>query len=74
MNCMAHHNPINVLKKTMAEKGWDQSELAQKSGVHQSLISRYLSGEAEIGPLNARRLSRVLGVGFESLLGRKYAA
>jgi transcriptional regulator with XRE-family HTH domain len=73
MHLMAH-DPVAVLKAAIEKKGWTQTELARVSGVHQSLISRYLAGEDEVGPKNANRLARALGLEMLSILGKQYAA
>ena len=68
------HGPIHVLKAAMQAKGWTNHQLAEMSGVHQSLIGRYLAGEVDVGLKNAIRLARVLGVEVLSIVGAKYAA
>lgn len=68
------HDPVAVLRAAMDAKGWNESQLAQISGVDQSLISRYLNKKAEVGAKSGVRLARALGVEIESILGKSYAA
>lgn len=57
------------LKQIMEEKNITQSELASKSGVDQSHISRYLSGKYEPKSVQAQKLANVLGVSPVWLMG-----
>lgn len=58
----------------MKAKGWRESELAAASGVHQSLIGRYLKSKANVGPKNAPRLAKALEIDTMTLLYGKRAA
>ena|SRR2546428_5767632 len=50
--------------------GWSQTELAQRAGVPQSLISLLESGQRDSVSLDvARRLARALGCGIDYLAG-----
>jgi hypothetical protein len=67
--------PIQVLRVAMATCGMTDRSLSAASGVHLSLIRRYLgiyaSAQARptvVGPRNARRLALALGVSAEDLL------
>lgn len=57
------------LKQIMEEKNITQSELASKSGVDQSHISRYLSGKYNPKSVQAQKLANVLGVAPVWLMG-----
>lgn len=46
----------------------DDRALAKKTGVHITLIRRYLHGEVAVGAKNANKLARALGVPLESVL------
>lgn len=57
------------LKLLREERGMNQSELAEASGVNQATISRIESGEMHQLKSDAlKRLARVLGVTIDSLL------
>lgn len=70
---MAQH-PLATLKAAMKAKGWDHKQLAAESGVHVTLIGRYLTGEVEVGAKCGVKLARALGVHLEDILGKKYVA
>ncbi|HEX9729778.1 MAG TPA: helix-turn-helix transcriptional regulator [Gemmatimonadales bacterium] len=55
--------PIVLRLKELREvRGWSQSELARRSGVHQSIISRLESGDTlSVSFPNLERLGRALG-------------
>lgn len=57
------------LKQIMEEKGLSQIQLAIKSGVDQSHISRYLSGKYEPKSVQAQKMAHVLGVSPVWLMG-----
>jgi hypothetical protein len=68
------HDPVATLKKAMDAKGWDEHRLAEHSGVHITLIGRYLRREVDVGAKCGIRMARALGIQLESILGKKYAA
>ena len=58
------------LKAQRERLGWNQSELARRSGVPSQVISRLESGaRAGLTLEVARRLARALGVGLDALAG-----
>ena len=57
------------LELALHARGMSQKELASKSGITPSAISRYLSGERDPGLSCLARIVRVLGVSADSLLG-----
>ena len=58
------------LKAQRERLGWNQSELARRSGVPSQVISRLESGARAGLTLDvARRLARALGVGLDALAG-----
>jgi transcriptional regulator with XRE-family HTH domain len=58
------------LKAQREHLGWNQSELARRSGVPSQVISRLESGARAGLTLDvARRLARALGVGLDALAG-----
>jgi transcriptional regulator with XRE-family HTH domain len=63
------------LKAQRARLGWNQSELARRSGVPSQVISRLESGARAGLTLDvARRLARALGVGLDAVAGTLVAA
>jgi transcriptional regulator with XRE-family HTH domain len=58
------------IKRLRDRKGWDQSELAARAGVKQSLLSR-LEGGSRTNPTAdiVRKLARALGCTADYLLG-----
>lgn len=52
----------------MCQQGFSQAELARRSGLSKSSVSRYLSGERTPGAPAALALSRALGVSLGELL------
>lgn len=52
----------------MAEKSWKPAAMAAASGIDQSLIGRYLSGECEIGEKNAPAIAKALGISLVELM------
>lgn len=61
-----------VLKSAMKARGWDENDLSERSGVHVTLIRRYFGKYTDravrIGPKNAERLAKALGISPGSLL------
>jgi len=56
---------IQRLKEAMEQQGWDPEdgrELAKASGVHITLVRRYLAGAVRIGPKNAPAIAAALGL------------
>lgn len=58
------------LRETRLEKGLNQAELAQKTGLQPSAISHFESGRRAPSFDNLRVLADVLGVSTDYLLGR----
>jgi len=50
------------------ERGWTQSELADRLGVHHSVVSRYETGHREIKEHMRQKMARVLGISETYLL------
>mgnify|MGYP002527172924 CR=1 FL=1 len=57
------------IKQVMEEKGMTQLDLASKSGVSQSHISRYLNGKYEPKSFHAQKIAEALGVSPVWLMG-----
>jgi transcriptional regulator with XRE-family HTH domain len=58
----------------MKEKNMSKAELARASGVHHTLIGRYLDGEVDIGEKNAPKIAHALGLEPGDVLWGKRAA
>lgn len=56
------------LKRAMEEAGLTDRDLAARSGVHITLVRRYLAGEVSIGAKNAKPIADALGVSVEAIL------
>ena len=52
----------------MNRRGLNQTELAKKSGIHQALISRYISGKSGVSTNALYQLSKALDVSTDWLL------
>lgn len=46
----------------------DDTELSKRSGIHISLVRRYLSGEVDIGIKNAPKIAEALDIPLTSVL------
>ena len=51
-----------AVRASMAEKGWNQSDLARQLGVGKYLVSVWLSGKNRPSPKNWARLQQVIDV------------
>jgi repressor LexA len=59
-----------LIKQARLEKGYTQEELAEKVGVKKSAVAKWENGRvSEIKRTNLKRLSDVLGVNPNKLLG-----
>jgi transcriptional regulator with XRE-family HTH domain len=58
----------NGLRHALQALGWDDKRLANVSGIHITLIRKYLKGEVEIGKKNGIRIARTLNVRLEIIL------
>jgi len=65
---------LETLHKAMKAKGWDPAtpegarRLAEASGVHVTLVRRYLNGEVEVGAKNARVVAKALDITTDAIL------
>lgn len=70
---MTEHNQKTTfaqrLSQLIRERGWTQLEAAEKLGISQSLISRYLRGKREPFPRTIAHLAERLGVQLAELTG-----
>jgi transcriptional regulator with XRE-family HTH domain len=60
------------LRHLRERRGWNQNELAKRSGVAQAVIHRLEAGVRGVDHLSvgvARRLARALGVSVDHLIG-----
>lgn len=58
------------IKVELAERGWKQPDLAERSGIPRTTLHRYLNGERDI-PLPAfADIASALGVAFGELAAR----
>lgn len=57
----------DTLRVLMAEKGWNQSELARRAGTGRDNISRYLNGKQVPTPIHLKRLADAFGVSPSAL-------
>jgi transcriptional regulator with XRE-family HTH domain len=65
---MSKHHSARLLAEAMKAKGWEEGDLAEASGINQSLIGRYLRAEVDVGQKNAPRLAKALGIDTLKLL------
>lgn len=57
------------LKKARFEKGWNQAQLAQAMEISQTAISQFEKGSRLPTPANIKKLSDILGVSRDYLVG-----
>jgi transcriptional regulator with XRE-family HTH domain len=67
-------NNIQLIKRRMQELELDDTKLAEISGIHITLIRRYLKKETRIGAENAPRLARALELSVGAVLCGEQAA
>lgn len=65
---------VTLVRRAMREKKMSKAALARASGVHHTLIGRYLDGEVDIGQKNAPKLAAALGLEAGEVLWGKRAA
>ncbi|HOF87545.1 MAG TPA: helix-turn-helix transcriptional regulator [Armatimonadota bacterium] len=66
----AHENFIDWLQREMQSRGWNQAELARRSGTTTAQISRVMTGEQRPGPTVSRKLARALHIPPEEVFRR----
>lgn len=57
------------LKEALERKGYTQQDLADMSGVNKASVSQYVNGSHAPGNISAMKMSKVLGVAPEWLMG-----
>lgn len=55
------------LRRLMLRQGWNQSELARRSGIGRDMISGYIRAKHMPSPPHAKRLAEAFGVAHEDL-------
>lgn len=58
------------IRRIMDKKGITQEELSNKTGISQSVISRYILGKNILGLYTADKISRALGCNLDDLFYR----
>jgi transcriptional regulator with XRE-family HTH domain len=58
------------IKKIIDRRDWKQSDLAKKLGINKSVMSRVISGTRPVEDSLLLKLTEVLGVSADYLLGR----
>jgi transcriptional regulator with XRE-family HTH domain len=61
------HAPVKIVR-LLADLGWDQVRLAEKAGVTESRISRWLKGDGNPRPRQFLAMARAMGVPVEYLI------
>ena len=61
---------LETFRHLLEKRGWNQKEAAEKLGVSQANVSRWLSGEREPGLAALVQIAYGLGVTVDELLGR----
>lgn len=51
----------------MIKKGFNQKSLSKAIGIHQSVVSNFLSGRSAISAINAKKMLLILGEEFDDL-------
>ena len=62
---------VNLVKALMSLRGFNQKELAKKTGVTVSVVSRFLRHETEIQTESLHKMLAALGVDVEKLVQRE---
>ena len=60
---------VSRLVKAMGDRGYNQKQLAQATGLTEAAICRYLKGNRNAGEVALVKLSRALNVSVDWLLG-----
>jgi len=61
-----------ALQKVIGEKGWSHNLIAEKSGVPQPTISRFINGESKAMELeNLSAICKALGVSVAEVIGER---
>lgn len=63
----------NILLSELDKQGMTQKQLAEKSGITEAAISRYLSGERTPRSVFLAKIAKALGVSSDYLLGESTA-
>lgn len=58
---------VNNIKRLRKEKGWNRSQLAEKSDLDQSQISRYEKGDRYIGFENLEKIANAFDIEMHEL-------
>jgi len=61
---------IDWLQQEMLNRGWNQAELARRSGTTTAQISRVMTGEQRPGPVVGRKIARALHIPPEEVFRR----
>jgi len=51
---------VDQMRRDMAAKGWQPTDLAQKAGISKSTVSRFLDGQFQT-PRTAKKIATALG-------------
>jgi transcriptional regulator with XRE-family HTH domain len=62
-------NIAKIIADLRKQKGWSQTELADKSGVSREIIGKYERGEAAPSIEFAKRIADAFGVSLDYLVG-----
>lgn len=69
-NAQMHDQTREIIAKLMAHKRWNEPTLAEKSGVNQSTINRFLSGKTDEASFQTiQGIAHALGVTVSQLIG-----
>jgi transcriptional regulator with XRE-family HTH domain len=55
------------LQEELRQRGWNQAELARRSGITTAQVSRLLTGEQHPGPTACRKIARALHIPAEEI-------
>ena len=59
---------MNPVKRERLEKGWTQSELAEKLGVKQSTVAKWEREGAVYRAATRKKLTKIFGINEESFM------
>ena len=59
---------LHLLKEARRNSGIRQKDLANQLGVPQSFISKYESGNRNLGILELRRICELIGIAFDDFI------
>ncbi len=61
------HRPTKTIRQLREERGWSQLDVAQRLGVHESMVSRWDRGERVPRARTQQRLAVLFGLSVDQI-------